>query len=216
MIVKFFELKKKNLKEIQFFLLYGNNKGLIEETYREVIKPAKKGSAFIYDDDEIIKNAQNFEETILNKSFFDNEKLIIINRTSDKILRIIEKIIEKDLKDITIILISGILEKKSRLRNFFEKSEKTIIVPFYEDNYQSLNLITNNFLKEKKILLSTQNINLIIERCRGDRINLINELRKIENFSKNNSIIFRFFRELLVRFIRSKIFIKQLASLQFF
>ena len=97
-------------------------------------------------------------------------------------LRIIEKIIEKDLKDITIILISGILEKKSRLRNFFEKSEKTIIVPFYEDNYQSLNLITNNFLKEKKILLSTQNINLIIERCRGDRINLINELRKIENF----------------------------------
>ena len=150
MIVKFFELKKKNLKGIQFFLLYGNNKGLIEETYHEVIKPAKKGSTFTYDEDEIIKNAQNFEETILNKSFFDNEKLIIINRTTDKMLRIIEKIIEKDLKDITIILISGILEKKSRLRNFFEKSEKTIIVPFYEDNYQSLNLITNNFLKEKK------------------------------------------------------------------
>ena len=189
MIVKFFELKKKNLKGIQFFLLYGNNKGLIEETYHEVIKPAKKGSTFTYDEDEIIKNTQNFEETILNKSFFDNEKLIIINRTSDKMLRIIEKIIEKDLKDITIILISGILEKKSKLRNFFEKSEKTIIVPFYEDNYQSLNLITNNFLKEKKILLSTQNINLIIERCRGDRINLINELRKIENFSKNKKNI---------------------------
>ena len=91
MIVKFFELKKKNLKGIQFFLLYGNNKGLIEETYHEVIKPAKKGSTFTYDEDEIIKNTQNFEETILNKSFFDNEKLIIINRTSDKMLRIIEK-----------------------------------------------------------------------------------------------------------------------------
>ena len=189
MIVKFFELKKKNLKEFQFFLLYGNNKGLIEETCNKVIKPIKNGNIFTYDENEVIKNIENFEETLLVKSFFDNEKLIIINRVTDKILKIIEKIIEKNLKDITIILTAGILEKKSKIRNLFEKQKELIIIPFYEDNYQSLNLLTTNFLKERNILLSPQNINLIIERCRGDRINLINELQKIESFSKNRKNI---------------------------
>ena len=158
MIVKFFELKKKNLKEFQFFLLYGNNRGLIEETCNKLIKPIKNGNIFTYDENEIIKNVENFEETILVKSFFDNEKIIIINRTTDKIFKVIEKIFEKNLKDITIILIAGILEKKSKIRNFFEKNKRSIIVPFYEDNYQSLNLLTNNFLKESQILLSPQNI----------------------------------------------------------
>ena len=185
MIVKFFELKKKNLKEFRFFLLYGNNKGLIEETCNKVIKPIKNGNIFTYDESEVIKNIENFEETLLVKSFFDNEKLIIINRVTDKILKIIEKIIEKNLKDITVILTTGVLEKKSKIRNFFEKQKDLIIIPFYEDNYQSLNLLTTNFLKENNILLSPQNINLIIERCKGDRMNLTNELQKIQSFAKN-------------------------------
>ena len=189
MIVKFFELKKKNLKEFRFFLLYGNNKGLIEETCNKVIKPIKNGNIFSYDESEVIKNIENFEETLLVKSFFDNEKLIIINRVTDKILKIIEKIIEKNLKDITVILTTGVLEKKSKIRNFFEKQKDLIIIPFYEDNYQSLNLLTTNFLKENNILLSPQNINLIIERCKGDRMNLTNELQKIQSFAKNRKKI---------------------------
>jgi len=189
MIVKFFELKKKNLKEFRFFLLYGNNKGLIEETCNKVIKPIKNGNIFTYDESEVIKNIENFEETLLVKSFFDKEKLIIINRVTDKILKIIEKIIEKNLKDITVILTSGVLEKKSKIRNFFEKQKDLIIIPFYEDNYQSLNLLTTNFLKENNILLSPQNINLIIERCKGDRMNLTNELQKIQSFAKNRKKI---------------------------
>tara|TARA_Y100001970_G_scaffold258833_1_gene339160 strand:- start:3458 stop:4444 length:987 start_codon:yes stop_codon:yes gene_type:complete len=189
MIVKFFELKKKNLKEIHFFLLYGNNRGLIEETLNKEIKPHKKGNIFTYDENEIIKNAERFEETVSVKSFFDNEKLIIVNRATDKILKIIENIIEKNIKDITIVLISGVLERKSKIRSFFEKQKELIVIPFYEDNYQSLNLLTTNFLREKDILLSPQNINLIIERCRGDRINLVNELQKIESFSKNKKNI---------------------------
>ncbi len=189
MIVKFFELKKKNLDKTKYFLLYGNNKGLIEETYVKEIKPIKTKNIFNYEENEIIKNVENFEETILNKSFFDNEKLIIINRTTDKIFKIIEEIINKDPDDITIVLISGILDKKSKLRNFFEKNKKTIIVPFYEDNYQSLNSLVYNFLKEKKISLSPHNINLIIDRCRGDRSNLFNELQKIESFSNNKKHI---------------------------
>ena len=189
MIVKSFELKKKNLEKTQYFLLYGNNKGYIEETCNEIIKPIKKASIFKYEENEIIKNIENFFESISTSSFFEDEKLIIINRSTDKMLKIVEEIIDKELKDLTIVLTSGILEKKSKLRNFFEKHKEAIIIPFYEDNYQTLTLLANNYLKKRQIFLSTQNINLIIERCRGDRINLLNELQKIESFSKNKKNI---------------------------
>ena len=130
-------------------------------------------NVFTYEENEIIKNTENFEENLLNKSFFfENEKLIIIRRASDKILNIIRNIIEKKLNDIYFVLISNTLEKKSKLRNYFEKETETVCIPFYEDNYQSLNYLIQNFLRQKKILLSQENINLIIERCRGDRINL--------------------------------------------
>jgi len=185
MIVKFFELKKKNLTENKFFLLYGNNKGLIEETINNFLKPLKKGNVFVYDEVEIINNLNNFQENLKNKSFFDNEKFIIINRSTDKIKNIIEEIIEENIESITIVLKSDNLEKKSKLRNFFEKGKKTITVPFYEDNNQSLRTLALTFFKEKKILISQENINIIVQRCRGDRINLYNELQKIENFAKD-------------------------------
>ena len=189
MIVKYFELKKKNLDKYNSFLLYGNNRGLIIDTLEKNIKSLKDGNIFNYDENEIIKDKEIFKESLNNKSFFDNKKLIIISRVTDKILNVIEDVIEKDINDITIVLIADVLEKKSKLRNFFEKSKKTICIPFYEDTLQSLNLLTLNFFKEKKILISQQNINLLLERCRGDRINLYNELKKIENFSKNKKKI---------------------------
>lgn len=185
MIIKFFELKKKNLKDNNFFLLYGNNSGLIEETLNTTIKPLSGNNIFTYDESEIIKNSENFIENISNKSFFDNEKLIIVKRATDKIIKITEEIITKEIEDVILVLVSGILEKKSKLRTFFEKNKNTICIPFYEDNQQSLNLLVQNFLKQKKIALSQQNINLILERCRGDRINLYNELDKIESFLIN-------------------------------
>ena len=185
MIIKFFELKKKNLKNYNYFLLYGNNSGLIEETLNNYIKPLSPDNIFTYDESEIIKNSENFIEDISNKSFFDKEKLIIIRRATDKIFNITEEIITRKIEDITLILLSGILEKKSKLRTLFEKDNNIVCIPFYEDNQQSLNLLVQNFLKQKKITLSQQNINLILERCRGDRINLYNELNKIESFLIN-------------------------------
>jgi len=185
MIIKFFELKKKNLKNYNYFLLYGNNSGLIEETLNNYIKPLSPDNIFTYDESEIIKNSENFIEDISNKSFFDKEKLIIIRRATDKIFNITEEIITRKIEDITLILLSGILEKKSKLRTLFEKDNNIVCIPFYEDNQQSLNLLVQNFLKQKKITLSQQNVNLILERCRGDRINLYNELNKIESFLIN-------------------------------
>jgi len=189
MIVKHFELNKNIAKSNKFFLLYGNNSGLIKEVIKNNLKPNLYQKVFNYDESEIINNLNDFKEEILNKSFFENEKLVIISRSTDKLYKIIEEIIEKKVEDLAIILISGALEKKSKLRNFFEKSKNAICTPFYEDNERSMISITQNFLKEKKILLSSQSINLIIQRCGGDRVNLYNELQKIEIYSKNKKKI---------------------------
>ncbi|MDA8833661.1 DNA polymerase III subunit delta, partial [Candidatus Pelagibacter bacterium] len=121
----------------------------------------------------------------LTKSFFDNEKLIIINRATDRIKTIIEDLIEKNPEDIKIILNSKNLEKKSTLRKLFEKEKSIVCIPFYEDNNQTLNSIISLFFRNKKIPISQQLINVLVERSRGDRKNLNNELEKIENFSLN-------------------------------
>ena len=182
MIVKFFNLKKDLNEKINFFLLYGNNEGLINETIDKNLKPISSKNITTYDEAEILNNVNSFEEEILTKSLFEENKLIIINRVSDKILKLIEEIISKNPDDIKIILKTKILEKKSKLRNFFEKKENVIIIPFYEDNSQTLLSIAQKFFKEKKISISNQNISLIVERCRGDRLNLINELEKINAY----------------------------------
>ena len=189
MIVKHFELNKIIAEKNKFFLLYGNNRGLIKEIIKSKLKPFLYKKVFNYDESEIINNLDDFKEDILNKSFFDNEKLVIISRSTDKIYKIIEEIIEKKVEDLAIILISGALEKKSKLRNLFEKNKDTICIPFYEDNDRSLVSIVQNFLKEKKIQISNESVNLLIQRCSGDRINLYNELQKIESFSKNRKRI---------------------------
>ena len=114
MIIKSFELKNKNLNKINFYLLYGNNKGFIDETINKSLKPILSKNIYNYDETEILKEPGKFEEDILNKSFFENEKLIIISRASDKIYQIIGDIVNKDVSDIAIILKSNVLEKKSK------------------------------------------------------------------------------------------------------
>ena len=184
MIIKHYELKNNLKGKNNYFLFYGQNSGLIEELINKDLKPALSKNIFNYDEQEILSDLGNFKEGLFNKSFFEDDKLIIINRASDKILDIIKEISEKQDKNLTIILKSGILEKKSKLRNFFEKNKDLIIVPFYEDTHQSLLILAQKFFSENKIKISTQNINYIVEKSKGNRINLRNELEKIENFSK--------------------------------
>ena len=189
MIIKHYELSKINLKNNNYFLFYGNNEGLKEEIIKKNFEKNYKDNIFRYEEKEILDNKRDFFDNILTKSFFDNEKLIIINRVTDKIRVVVEEIIEKNPQDIIFILNSKNLEKKSILRKFFEKEKTNICTPFYEDNNQTLNSIISEFFRNKKIPISQQLINILIERSRGDRKNLNNELAKIENFSLNKKNI---------------------------
>ena len=185
MIIKSFELNKIKLENYQLFLFYGDNEGLKEETIKNLFEKNYLEKIHRYEEKEILDNVNGFFNNVLTKSFFDNEKLIIINRTTDKIRETVEDLIEKNPEDIKIILNSKNLEKKSTLRKVFEKEKTVICVPFYEDNNQTLNSIISLFFRNKKIPVSQQLINILIERSRGDRKNLNNELQKIEAYSLN-------------------------------
>ena len=185
MILKSFELNKLKLENYNFYLFYGDNEGLKEDTIKNFFVKKYQNKIHRYEEKEILDNIDDFYNNVFTKSFFDNEKLIIINRVSDKIREIIEELIEKKTEDIQFILNSKNLEKKSTLRKLFEKQKSIVCIPFYEDNNQTLNSIINLFFRNKKIPISQQLINVLIERSRGDRKNLNNELEKIENFSLN-------------------------------
>ena len=189
MIIKSFELNKVDLKKNNFFLFYGENEGLKKEIIESNFKNNYPKKTFYYDESEVLNNKGNFFEEILSKSFFENEKLIIISRSTDKITSIIEEILEKKIDDLVLILNSGSLEKRSKLRLLFEKNKEIICIAFYEDNNQTLSSMANQFFRNNKIQISQQSINLIINRCRGDRQNLKNELNKIESFIKNKKRI---------------------------
>ena len=189
MILKSFELNKLKLNNHNFYLFYGDNEGLKEETINNLFEKNYTNKIHRYEEKEVLENTDNFFNSILTKSFFDNKKLIIINRCTDKIKTILDELIEKNPDDIQFILNTKNLEKKSSLRKLFEKEKSIICVPFYEDNNQTLNSIISLFFRNKKIPISQQLINILIERSRGDRKNLKNELEKIENFSSNKKNI---------------------------
>ena len=188
MIIKSFELDKVKIKNI-FFLFYGENQGLKNEIIKNKFQIKYKENTYNYDENEVLINKENFFNNILSKSFFENEKLIIINRVTDKILYIVEELIEKKIEDLVVILNANILEKKSKIRSLFEKSKEAVCVAFYEDNAQTLSSIASNFFKASKVPISQEAINLIVQRARGDRLNLNNELEKIKNYIGNKKKI---------------------------
>ena len=184
MILKYYEINKINLEYNKFILFYGKNEGLKNDNIKNLLKD--KNEILYYDEKDILDNPNKFIEATLSKSLFENEKIIIIKRATDKIKNIIDQISFKDIEDLIILINADNLEKKSKLRSLFEKNKKFVSVAFYPDNDQTLSKIAHNFFTKNKILISASNINLIVSKCSGDRHNLVNEIEKIESFCKNN------------------------------
>tara|TARA_Y100000590_G_scaffold259624_1_gene291523 strand:- start:650 stop:1627 length:978 start_codon:yes stop_codon:yes gene_type:complete len=189
MIVKSYEIEKIKLDKKKFFLIYGSNQGYKDQVIKELFQRRFKGEIIKFDENEILNSYESCISNLMNKSLFEDDKLIIISRASDKILKFVIEIIEKKIEKLTVIINSNNLEKKSKLRSLFEKEKELICIPFYDDNDKILSSITQNFLRQKKIKASQEIINLVVERSRGDRGNLINELNKIENLSITNKNI---------------------------
>ena len=183
MILKTFELSKIKDETI-FYLLYGKNDGLKSECIDKILNKSI-GKVYNYDEKQIRDEIETFYENILSGSLFEDSKIIIINRATDKIYEIIQDLIDRDIQNIKIIINAGILETRSKIRSLFEKQKNLICIPTYQDNNDTLSKLATIFFRDEKISISQQNINLIIEKCNGDRGFLRNELNKIKNYASD-------------------------------
>ena len=195
MILKSYEIKKNKLILLKnnFILLYGENLGLKKDIKNFIINEFKNDkknfeTTSLYEN-EILGNEENFYNLVYSGSLFSQEKIIFVNEATDKIIEKIDNVYERCPKDVFLILFSDILDKKSKLRNFFEKNEKTICVACYLDNERDLEMIARAELKKENIVLSREIINLLVEKSNSDRNNLRNEIEKIKAFSLNKEKI---------------------------
>ena len=181
MIYKTFQLKEISDQAI-FYLLYGKNEGLKTDCINQILEK-NDGNVFNYDEKQIKDETDSFYENILSGSLFESNKVIIINRASDKIFEIIQDLTIRNTTNITIIINAGQLETRSKLRSLFEKNNDLVCIPTYPDNNDTLSKLTTIFFKKENIPISQQNINIIVDKCNGDRHNLNNELNKIKNYT---------------------------------
>ncbi len=189
MIIKQHELRKLDTDKFNIYLFYGKNDGLKNEIINQLFLKNFDGDLKRYDENYFINNYEILLSEMLNKSLFESSKVVIISRVTDKILKFIDEVLKHKISDIKILLKSGILEKRSKLRGFFEKDKKLVTIPFYEDNEISLNSLILEFTKKNNINLSRESINLLIRRASGERENLKNELKKLMYYSISNKKI---------------------------
>ena len=187
MIYKSYSVEE-NISSIsgKIFLFYGENLGLQNDLKNKIRNLNNKALIKNFNQEEILADENKFFNELLNQSLFEDTKIFFINQTNDKILELIKEIeIKKDNQK--VFLFSELLDKRSKLRNYFEKSSTLGIVACYADNEISLKKIILDKLKGYTGL-SSQNINIIIENCGLDRSKLNNELTKIDTFFKNKII----------------------------
>ena len=191
MIIKSYEVQKNksNLSKYNFFLLYGENLGLKKDIRKFIKTGIEQGSnnaeiLFLYED-EILDDEENYYNLIYTGSLFSNKKIITIYEATDKIIKKISDIYDKYPENVFLIIFSEILEKRSKLRNFFEANKKAICIPCYLDSEKDLEVIAQLELKKNNIMLSQEAINLLIEKSNSDRNNLRNEIEKIHSYSLN-------------------------------
>lgn len=184
MILKSY-LVEDNLEIIKgsLALFYGENRGQIYEIKKQITNKNKPNKILKYNQDEILGNQDNFYNEIKNVSLFDDKKIFFIDNVNDKILNIIENILPK-INNNLVYLFSSLLEKKSKLRIFFEKEKKVDIVPCYQDNEITVKKIITTNLKNYKGLTNSI-MNLIVENCNNDRAKIYNELDKIKSYFNN-------------------------------
>jgi len=187
MIVKSFEIDKLKSLNSNFHLIYGNNEGIKDDIINNFYLRDFNGEVLKYDEHEVLNNIDEFVSNLLTKSLFGNKKIIIISRATDKLYTLINDLLDREIVETKIIIKSSSLEKKSKLRNLFEKESQLICTPVYEDDVRALNYVIQNFLKENSFSLSQEIKNILIDRSKGDRINLKNELSKLKNLSLSKS-----------------------------
>ena len=182
------------LKDKNIILLYGENKGLKDDIKKSIIEKNKNKEIIRLTQDDILKNNSLLDNEIMNLSLFDDKKIILIDNITDKSFSLIEKNVSQN--NCLICLFSGVLERRSKLRNLFEKEKTLGLIPCYEDNEITLQNYIKNYLKNIKGL-NQEIINFIINNSNKSRDKIKNELDKTAVYFMEKEINISELRQLL-------------------
>lgn len=186
------------LKDYKFILIYGENEGIKDE-FKKKIRDQNKDSEIInFFQEELLKSENLLISEILNISLFSTKKLFFIYISNDKIFKQIEDaIIDAENQNIKIVIFSDILDKKSKFRNLFEKSKKSLAaLPCYKDDDRNLHKYINEKLKGY-IGVTPEIINLIIINSNSNRKIIQQEIDKMKIFFSKKTINLKNTQELL-------------------
>ena len=198
MIVKSYIIEKNEstLDNYKSVLIYGENQGLREDL-KNIIKKKNTDSEIInLFQDEIINNKNILFDETNNVSLFSTKKIIFLHEATDKIFNQIEEILAKPINDLKIIVLANMLEKKTKLRNIYEKDKKFAVVPCYLDNEMTLSFYINKQLKNIKGV-NQEIINLLINNSNSDRKTISNEIKKIVSYGSKKEINYETVKELI-------------------
>ena len=182
------------LKDKNIILLYGENNGLKDDIKKSIIEKNKNKEIIRLTQDDILKNNSLLDNEIMNLSLFDDKKIILIDNITDKSFSLIEKNVSQN--NCLICLFSGVLERRSKLRNLFEKEKTLGLIPCYEDNEITLQNYIKNYLKNIKGL-NQEIINFIINNSNKSRDKIKNELDKTAVYFMQKEINISELRQLL-------------------
>lgn len=179
MIFKSYLLEQnlESINNLSSCLFYGENLGLKKEFKEDLKKIRNKNEILNLTQEDIIKNEDLLLGEIKNKSLFSSSKIIFINQANDKFFNILEEII-KYLKDDKLYIFADNLDKRSKLRSFYEKNKDLGVVACYNDNEITIKKIITNKLREFKGL-SPYILNYIVQNTSLDRNKVNNEIEKI-------------------------------------
>ena len=93
MIIKSFELQKIKSSHSSIILIYGNNEGIKEQIIEDCFLKEFKGDIISYEGIDVLNNKDEFISNLLNRSLFEDKKIIIISRGIEKLIDIITDII---------------------------------------------------------------------------------------------------------------------------
>ena len=189
MIFKSYELNKINLKNIRSFLIHGKNDSAKNSIVNHIKKNDSECEKIKYTETEILNQNDEFYNNVLNKSFFGEKKIIVVDQVTNKIKKILDNISDRISDDIYLVILSDPLDKKSTLRLNFEKNKNQACIAVYPENDQTMMSFASNFFSKNKISISNANINMIISKCSNDIENLKKELNKIELYLKDKKNI---------------------------
>ncbi len=188
MILKSFEIEKniESISKFKFTLIYGENLGLKDKLKSEIIKVFKNYEIVNIYQEDLNKNKDILINEFKNTSLFSNKKLIIVHQASDKFIKDIEAL-KNEKENTKIVMISELLDKKSKLRYLFEKDKELSIIPCYNDNDYTLQRIVKDELKNFKNL-TKEVIELILEISNKDRRKILDNIQKIKTYFEKKII----------------------------